>query len=160
VDAGPLASLRPAEQAVWSYIGTRLTVKEIAEQMHLSADTVKTHLSSIYRKLGLASRRDAQQLYDDLAAGGRPTSPAAGSGRRLVAGELGGARAAATQPGVAVGLDAERSVGPGDGDGGEGAPATVDDGATTDDAPASPPAARWVATLRTVANSRRKTAGR
>ena len=79
VDAGPLASLSPAEQAVWSYVGTRLTVKEIAEQMYLSADTVKTHLSSIYRKLGLASRREAQQLYDDLAAGGRPTTSRGGA---------------------------------------------------------------------------------
>ncbi|WP_229786805.1 LuxR C-terminal-related transcriptional regulator [Actinokineospora fastidiosa] len=35
------------------------TVEEIAESMYLSANTVKTHLRSIYRKLGVRQRRDA-----------------------------------------------------------------------------------------------------
>ena len=33
--------------------------REIARQLYVSVNTVKTHLKQIYRKLGVASRRDA-----------------------------------------------------------------------------------------------------
>jgi LuxR family maltose regulon positive regulatory protein len=32
---------------------------EIAEGMHLSVNTVKTHLKAVYRKLGVEGRREA-----------------------------------------------------------------------------------------------------
>lgn len=35
------------------------TVEEIAESLYVSGNTVKTHLRSIYRKLGVTSRREA-----------------------------------------------------------------------------------------------------
>jgi LuxR family transcriptional regulator, maltose regulon positive regulatory protein len=38
---------------------TDLTTAEIADQLFLSTNTVKTHLSSIYRKLGARNRVDA-----------------------------------------------------------------------------------------------------
>jgi len=42
----------------------RLTVREIATQLHLSPETVKSHVSSIYRKLGVGTRRQLQDLAD------------------------------------------------------------------------------------------------
>jgi len=47
----------------------RLTVVEIATELHLSPETVKSHVASIYRKLGVATRRQLQELAD---AHGRP----------------------------------------------------------------------------------------
>ena len=35
------------------------TVHEIAAELHLSPNTVKTHVASIYRKLAVHTRRDA-----------------------------------------------------------------------------------------------------
>lgn len=35
------------------------TVEEIADSLYVSGNTVKTHLRSIYRKLGVTSRREA-----------------------------------------------------------------------------------------------------
>jgi len=36
-----------------------LTVEEIADAQVVSVNTIKTHLRSIYRKLGVSSRRSA-----------------------------------------------------------------------------------------------------
>jgi LuxR family maltose regulon positive regulatory protein len=47
------------EQAVLSYLPTMLTTAEIAKEMFVSINTVKTHLKSIYRKLDVTRRRDA-----------------------------------------------------------------------------------------------------
>ncbi len=64
--AGPPESLTAAveplsgrEQTVLSYLPTMLTTAEIASEMFVSVNTVKTHLKSIYRKLDVARRRDA-----------------------------------------------------------------------------------------------------
>jgi LuxR family maltose regulon positive regulatory protein len=37
----------------------QLSNPEIARRLYVSVNTVKSHLKSIYRKLGVASRRDA-----------------------------------------------------------------------------------------------------
>jgi len=44
---------------VLSYLPTMLTTAEIAAELYVSVNTVKTHLKSIYRKLDVARRRDA-----------------------------------------------------------------------------------------------------
>jgi len=59
-----LAQLSQAEQRVWPMLLGRLTVREIATQLHLSPETVKSHVSSIYRKLGVGTRRQLQDLAD------------------------------------------------------------------------------------------------
>lgn len=60
----PLARLTPAEMRVWDLLTSRLTLSEIAAELYLSRETVKSHTGSIYRKLGVASRREAQDLAE------------------------------------------------------------------------------------------------
>jgi LuxR family maltose regulon positive regulatory protein len=47
--------LTPAEQRVLQHLPTR-TYAEIAESLYISQNTVKSHLRSIYQKLGVTSR--------------------------------------------------------------------------------------------------------
>jgi LuxR family maltose regulon positive regulatory protein len=54
-----LEPLSTREQAVLSYLPTMLSNQEIASELFVSVNTVKTHLRSIYRKLGTSKRRDA-----------------------------------------------------------------------------------------------------
>lgn len=54
-------SLSEREHDVYQQLQTARTLPEIAKVLHLSINTVKTHQRSIYRKLGVSSRRDAVQ---------------------------------------------------------------------------------------------------
>jgi LuxR family maltose regulon positive regulatory protein len=47
------------EGVVLRYLPTLLTMNEIAGELCVSPNTVKSHLRSVYRKLGVGSRRDA-----------------------------------------------------------------------------------------------------
>ena len=47
------------EYLVLSLLPTRLSNSEIAEQLEVSLNTVKTHLKHIYRKLDVPGRREA-----------------------------------------------------------------------------------------------------
>jgi len=47
------------EHAVLRFLATSLSTAEIADEMCLSVNTVKTHLAAIYRKLAASRRRDA-----------------------------------------------------------------------------------------------------
>jgi LuxR family maltose regulon positive regulatory protein len=64
---GPLSLLTPAEQRVWDLLRGRMTLSEIAGALFLSRETVKSHTSSIYRKLGVTSRRELQDLAEASA---------------------------------------------------------------------------------------------
>jgi LuxR family transcriptional regulator, maltose regulon positive regulatory protein len=44
---------------VLTHLSELLSTAEIATEMYLSVNTVKTHLRSIYRKLSVAHRSDA-----------------------------------------------------------------------------------------------------
>jgi LuxR family transcriptional regulator, maltose regulon positive regulatory protein len=62
VAAVPLTS---SELAVLRFLPSHMTNQEIAEALFLSINTVKTHLRSVYRKLGVTTRRQA------IACGGK-----------------------------------------------------------------------------------------
>jgi LuxR family maltose regulon positive regulatory protein len=47
------------ERVVIRYLASRLTTTEIAQELHVSVNTVRTHTKAVYRKLDVTSRRDA-----------------------------------------------------------------------------------------------------
>ena len=61
--AGPTGAvpLTPAELRLLPYLQTYLTIREIAERLFLSRNTVNSEIGAIYRKLGVSSRSGAVQ---------------------------------------------------------------------------------------------------
>lgn len=57
--AGESRDLTSREREVANFLALGLTNKEICARMHLSIDTVKTHLRNIYRKIGVNNRSQA-----------------------------------------------------------------------------------------------------
>jgi LuxR family maltose regulon positive regulatory protein len=51
--------LSSRERDVLRYVGEMLDTEGIAAEMYISVHTVKTHLKSIFRKLGASDRREA-----------------------------------------------------------------------------------------------------
>jgi LuxR family maltose regulon positive regulatory protein len=51
--------LTDREVIVLRYLTSRLTMSEIASELYISVNTVRTHTKAVYRKLGVASRQDA-----------------------------------------------------------------------------------------------------
>lgn len=56
------AQLSSREKEIFGYLCTTMTAEEIAAALFVSVNTVRTHQRSIYRKLGVNSRRDAIKL--------------------------------------------------------------------------------------------------
>ncbi len=55
----PRVRLTDSERAVLCFLPSHMTNEEISQALYLSINTVKTHLRSAYRKLGVGSRREA-----------------------------------------------------------------------------------------------------
>ena len=55
----PPELLTEAETRVLRYLPTHLRAREIGDKLHLSANTVKTHIRHLYQKLGAHSRGEA-----------------------------------------------------------------------------------------------------
>ena len=55
----PEDALSDAELSVLRLLRSELSQREIAGELHLSFNTIKTHTRNIYRKLGVATRADA-----------------------------------------------------------------------------------------------------
>ncbi|MGZ4566151.1 MAG: LuxR C-terminal-related transcriptional regulator [Blastococcus sp.] len=62
VDAVPAPVLTERETAVLELLPSLLTAAEIAEEFTVSVNTVKSHIRSIYAKLGASNRREAVEL--------------------------------------------------------------------------------------------------
>jgi|HubBroStandDraft_3_1064219.scaffolds.fasta_scaffold16081_5 DNA-binding CsgD family transcriptional regulator len=76
--AWPVEPLTSSETRVLHYLPTYMGAPEIAAALCLSANTVKTHVRHLYRKLGVHSRREAVQRARALgllaAKASHPTS--------------------------------------------------------------------------------------
>ena len=75
-DHGPGAALHDLsqrERTVLPLLRSRLTLPEISAELYVSPNTVKSHTKSIYRKLGVNSRRELIDLLDRTS---RPPRPA------------------------------------------------------------------------------------
>jgi LuxR family maltose regulon positive regulatory protein len=65
-----VSSLTTAELRLLPLLPTYLTFAEIGQRLHLSQHTVKSHATSMYRKLGVSSRSQAVQRLQELGLGG------------------------------------------------------------------------------------------
>ena len=61
--------LTAAELRLIHFLPTHLSLQEIADRLHLSRPTVKTHIASIYRKLRVDGRSEAVELIEELGLG-------------------------------------------------------------------------------------------
>ncbi len=59
-------ALTPRELTILRFLGTSMSAAEIAGELFLSVNTVKTHIASIYRKLTVSRRREAVQRAREL----------------------------------------------------------------------------------------------
>jgi LuxR family maltose regulon positive regulatory protein len=66
--AGLVEPLTERERDVLRFLPSRLTVREIAEELHVSVNTLKFHLKVIYRKLGVTSRAEAAELAREMTS--------------------------------------------------------------------------------------------
>ncbi|WP_310725276.1 LuxR C-terminal-related transcriptional regulator [Streptomyces sp. N2A] len=62
----PVPALSGREREVLGCVQRMMTADEIADELTLSVNTVKTHLRSVYRKLGVSRRRDAVERAREL----------------------------------------------------------------------------------------------
>ena len=73
-DVAPLLDpLSEREQTILRYLPTAMSNREIADELYVTTNTIKTHLRSIYRKLDVARRREAVERARELrllSAGG------------------------------------------------------------------------------------------
>jgi LuxR family maltose regulon positive regulatory protein len=58
----PAAELTDRELVVLRLLATTLSQPEIAQELYLSVNTVRTHIQGIYRKLGVSSRQEAMAV--------------------------------------------------------------------------------------------------
>jgi LuxR family maltose regulon positive regulatory protein len=71
-------ALSPSELRVLGYLPTNLTRPEIAHELHVSINTVNTHIRNVYAKLGAGDRSAAVQRARELGLLANrlsPTSP-------------------------------------------------------------------------------------
>ncbi|GGT29409.1 MULTISPECIES: LuxR C-terminal-related transcriptional regulator [Streptomyces] len=65
-DGMPVEELSPREKEVLALVARMMSTEEVAAELRLSVNTVKTHMRGIFRKLGVSRRRDAVERARDL----------------------------------------------------------------------------------------------
>jgi len=78
----PVEALTERELVVLRMLPSRLTLREIAEELFISINTLKFHLKVIYRKLECSSRAEAAVIARSLAGLHRPGQPGQPSSTR------------------------------------------------------------------------------
>jgi ATP/maltotriose-dependent transcriptional regulator MalT len=63
---GLVEPLTERELAVLSYLPRRIKQRDIAAELYITVNTLKTHLASIYRKLGVSDRDEAAARATEL----------------------------------------------------------------------------------------------
>jgi LuxR family transcriptional regulator, maltose regulon positive regulatory protein len=61
--------LTPAELRLVAFLPTHVSLQEIADRLHLARATVKTHVASIYDKLGVPGRSEAVEIIERAGLG-------------------------------------------------------------------------------------------
>lgn len=61
-----IQALTPREEEILALINQGLTNQEISEQLTIEVGTVKNHVHNILNKLGVASRQEAAELYQQV----------------------------------------------------------------------------------------------
>jgi LuxR family maltose regulon positive regulatory protein len=74
--ASGLADLTPAELRVLRMLPSHLSFRQIADQLIVSPNTVKTQVRSAYLKLGVSSRHEAVEICREALSPDRGDSPA------------------------------------------------------------------------------------
>jgi len=69
ISRGDDYGLTSAELRVLSFLPTHLSLQEIADRLYLARPTVKTHVASIYDKLGVPGRSQAVEIIERLGLG-------------------------------------------------------------------------------------------
>ncbi len=64
ISRGQDFGLTPAELRLIAFLRTHLSLQDIADRLRLARPTVKTHVASIYTKLGVKSRAEAVEVID------------------------------------------------------------------------------------------------
>ncbi|PSM41114.1 helix-turn-helix transcriptional regulator [Streptomyces dioscori] len=65
-DRAPVESLSARERDVLRHLAQMMTTEEIADELYVSVNTVKTHLKSVYRKLSVTRRSAAVRRAREL----------------------------------------------------------------------------------------------
>jgi LuxR family transcriptional regulator, maltose regulon positive regulatory protein len=69
IERGEDYGLTPAELRVLSFLPTHFSLQEIADRLYLARPTVKTHVASIYDKLGVPGRSEAVEVIGQFGLG-------------------------------------------------------------------------------------------
>ena len=61
-------ALTPTEMRIYDAYIARFTTKEIMETLNITENTLKFHNKNIYSKLGVSSRKELQQIYQQISS--------------------------------------------------------------------------------------------
>jgi ATP/maltotriose-dependent transcriptional regulator MalT len=64
--AGLTDPLTPREEVVLRLLTSRLSLREISQELYVSLNTIKSHTRAIYRKLNVSTRHEAVERGRDL----------------------------------------------------------------------------------------------
>lgn len=78
----PGATLTGREREVLAHLPSQRSLDEIATELGVSPNTVKTHVKAVYAKLGVTSRRSAVAVADGQGLTPRPVSAESGAATR------------------------------------------------------------------------------